>query len=64
MRGGEKGMRTREGEGLRFGSSQVPEGGEVPGATGDEGDSCTGRRFSLARRRDVPISEWREIRLG
>ena len=57
-------MRTREGEGLRFSFSQWMEGGEVPEATGDGEDLCTGRRFSLARRRDVSISEWKEIRLG
>lgn len=49
---------------MRFGFSQLTEGGEVPGATGDGEDSCTGRRFSLARRRDAFITEWKEIRLG
>lgn len=57
-------MRTRKGEGLRFGFSQLTEGGEFQGATGDGEDSGTGRRFSLARRRDASISEWKEIRLG
>ena len=57
-------MRTREGDGLRFGFSQLTEGGEFRGATGDGEDSCTGRRFSLARRRGASISEWKEIRSG
>lgn len=49
---------------MRFGFSQLMEGCEVPEATGDGEDSGTGRRFSLAKRREASISEWKEVRLG